>query len=90
VARDRALYHGFTALAFVLAFTRWIVNTPDRMPLFRPGLWREFVHPLVTVPLALAFVFGLRVLRKTGLPGRRKPPTSDPEADAPGQDEGVG
>ena len=75
VARDRALYHGFTALAFALAVTRWIVGTPDRMPLFRPGLWREFVHPLVTVPLALAFVFGFRGLRKSGFPRlwRRKP-----------------
>jgi hypothetical protein len=78
VARDRALYHGFTALTLALAVTRWIVSTPDGLPLFRPGLWREFVHPLVTVPLALAFLFAIRVLRKTGFAHSRRrqaPPT---------------
>jgi hypothetical protein len=72
VARDRALYHGFTALTLVLAVTRWVTSTPVGLPLFRPGLWREFLHPLVTVPLALAIVFAFRVARKTAPPRRKE------------------
>ena len=66
MARDRALYHGFVLLTFTLALTRWVLSTEPGMPLLRPGLWREFVHPLVSVPLALAIVFAVRVVRKTG------------------------
>jgi hypothetical protein len=77
VARDRALYYAFTMLTFALAVTRWVTSTPENGPFFRPGLWRELLHPLVTVPLALALVFAVRVVRKAGwLPGRTRPPPS--------------
>lgn len=79
VARDRALYYGFTTLTFVMAVVRWVTSTVEHGPLIRPGLWRVFVHPLVTVPLALAIVFAARLVRKAGfVPGRRPPPP--PEA----------
>lgn len=65
VARDRALYMGFTLLTFVAVAAVWALGTPTGGSLLRPGLWRELVHPLVTLPLALSIVFAWRVLRKT-------------------------
>jgi hypothetical protein len=65
VARDRALYTGFTLLAFVGAVVVWVQGMPPGR-LLRPGMWRDFLSPLVTLPLAFAIVFAWRLIRKTG------------------------
>ena len=65
VARDRALYTLFTLLALAAMLLLWTLNTPGGGSLLRPGLWREFLSPFVVVPLALAVVFAVRLIRKT-------------------------
>jgi hypothetical protein len=63
-AWDRALYYGFALLtAASMAVSWWLRWKPDRaLPLSK--VWEAWLHPLVTVPLALTVVFALRLWRR--------------------------
>jgi len=63
-AWDRALYYGFALLtAASMALAWWLRWKPDRsLPLSE--VWKAWLNPLVTVPLALTAVFALRLWRR--------------------------
>jgi hypothetical protein len=66
VAKDRALYYGFLLLTVAMAVVRWTIVVTERVHFEPEDRWQVLLHPMVVLPLALAGVFGWRVVRKTG------------------------